>query len=238
MAEDYHMELEDIAQGKLQILGDNWFYKGQSRQLMLMKEDFVLKDEIYKLPISQGDYTTSSGCYQNVVNSALERDVSLIRIADPYERINSVKLAEVTASKLNTDKLAVIDIAEYFKGYDKPNGNTLWCPEVHEAWGGIDQDRIYLLAGFEKLDKNTLETIFQFPLFESSFEYFQEKKNNWEGKDYKHSLLFLLTGKAEEAIDDECRRRVSGSTGSMQNFLGRVFNKLMLYCIEEELPLK
>ena len=238
MTEDYHKDLEKIADGKLEYLGNNLIYKGKTRILVFTRDDFVLKDEIYKLPISQSDHITSFGRYQNIVNLASEDHVNLIQIADPYGWVNSMKLAEITASGLGMDKLAVIDIAEYLKKYDKPNGKTLWCPEVHESWGGIDQDKTYLLAGFEKLDENILKAIFQSPFFEINFEHFQERKYEWEGKDYKHNLLFLLTGKAEEAFDDECRRIDISSIGSMQNFLGRVFNKLLLYCIEKEPPIR
>ena len=234
MESDYHMELEEIADGKLEDIGKSLIYKSRSGKISFFdRGDFVLRDEVYMLPVSRGDSSTSSGRYRSVVDTVSDRDITLVRIADPYGRVDSMKLAEITASKLGDGKLNVVNMAEYCSKHNELNGETLWSPDTHERWGEINQDKTYLLAGFEKLSENKLKAIFQCPSFEVGFEHFQERKYKWEGKSHKHNILFLLTGRAEEVIDYECRRVGGQIIGNMQNFLERVFGRLKLYCVEK-----
>lgn len=232
---EYHCDLKQIAAGGLKKFGDNYMFQGKTRYFIMDKGDLVPRDKIKELPHKQTDHTTSSGRYQICIRSALEEEVgtvSVVRLADPNNWVNSIELANATA-KVYGSNLRVINIRDYVPQDKKLEGRRLWLPEFQKQWGRLDDSATYLLAGFENLDEEQLSIIFDHRYFESYFESYQERRGFWEKENYNHKLAFLITGKAEEALEKERNITTNYGSGTIQNFLERV-HKTILYCVVSE----
>lgn len=197
----------------------------------LLPQNKVSYDAVLRLPIDDGELGTPSFLYQTTINTI--DNAGIVLIGDPYQKVQSVDLARATARVLSGS--CVVDIAGYaprFIGTEK----SFWSPVFQRAFGPLEQEVLYIVAGFEKMDEHTLLRLFEFPQFETGFEHYQEKKGLWQG--YKHKLLLLVTGLAEEAFREAgARHRArnlaegnSSAVGTDFNFFERV-RKAELWCV-------
>lgn len=220
-------ELEDIANGrKIQLKQSNdqeYLYEGDRCQFTIFKHQILYAKELHN--IQRSKLTQHSGT--NRFFSGVGRRDIVGFIGDPYREIDSIKYAKQVTQ---IDRIAslhpkVIDMSEqHCKNYD------LWHYKEQKKWGDLKENRLYILAGFEKISTENLFNLFRCPAFEGSFEQYQESRgNDWKGREKNHKLYLLITGKAFEIFETE-RMSYTSATGDINNFLARIGHR-KLYCV-------
>jgi len=165
--------------------------------------------------------------------------VNALRIVDIDNQVDSIELAKNMSKSAKTfgkekkieQEPQVIDISQIAKTLgstsESPQRIDVWDPEIQKKWGDIeDEKNFFILAGFEKLSYPELLALFSFN-FEPAFEEFQEKTGRWKSVPKKAKILFLITGKAENAY--AIMESMLQGVGSLDNFWSRLMRKETVY---------